>query len=361
MRRIALFVTTSSFLAFGTAHCVSDAVTAGDSPGDASASDSPSSNDGSPSDATAGDGAQNDGAMIGDANAGDTSVDSGPTDTCIGHTDCPNNVEGANLQLWLRGDVGESCLGGRLATWSDQSGKGNHAHPGTHQDTSGALGPKCGLDTINARAVPTFTAPVEPDGGDGGVYTQYVDETLGVNLAFVTASDYTLFVVHRRAANGAFGLIGEDRSVVPGGLATVCFVFMGVGGPQDALSLAYSSLTDGGQALFYSQNCAGTYSQTNTYAPLTTIVDEIVYASAVGHSLYANGVAISPANGSNNDRVGISDAGNPGVIGRGFNRYTTDTRYKGNIAEVIGYKVALTDPERAQVEAYLKRQWALTF
>src|SRR5512135_1221146 len=98
MRRVALFCCASS-LCLGIVHCV------GDEPSNDTGGGTDASSDGLARDG----GGDGDGSTQNDGSSTDAG-DSGPTDSCIGHADCPNDVEAANLQLWLRGDIGATCI-----------------------------------------------------------------------------------------------------------------------------------------------------------------------------------------------------------------------------------------------------------
>jgi hypothetical protein len=93
-------------------------------------------------------------------------------------------------------------------------------------------------------------------------------------------------------------------------------------------------------------------------------VDEVVHAFVSGNQIYANGKLLASTTGTNDkhdlDALVATDAGLQGYVGRASTD-DYDTRYQGDIAEVVGYAYALADDERGQIEAYLKVQWGLTF
>jgi hypothetical protein len=344
MRRLALLA-AFSILSLGIVHCVGDDPSAPNATGDQDASAS----DGSASDASS----TNDGSTT-DSGASDAGADddAAPIDSCIGHTDCPNDVEQPSLQVWLRGGVGIDCVGGRVQAWTDQSGKGNSASAGLIYDGGTALAPQCNVATINRRDVLTFTAPPVADAGD---YTQFGDETLAVNFSFVS-SDYTLFVVHQRTANVDQGILSTDHAYPPGVFSIVC----STSHAHDWLFLGDAPLVPSGFALDFGQDCLGGEGANDSFAPGKTNVDEVVFSSTTGHSTYEDGVRQYLGDGSGDDLLGVSTPVGHGAIGRGVNTFNDD-RYHGHIAEVIGYNVALSNSERGQIEAYLKRQWGLSF
>ena len=288
-------------------------------------------------------------------------------DACLGHSDCPPQIESAKLQLWLRGNVGLNCGAGRVAVWSDQSGRGNDATAASFLDSlplSKPLTPKCGLDKLDGHDVVTFSAPAEPDGGDSSI--DFVDETLAVDMNWIVGVDYTVFVVHRRSADTTFGLLAQDRS-----FNDACEISGSLERPQEAFELDYQRLDDAGNGVGLHQFCgriSGSFGSSpfDTYGPDTAVVDEVVFDVSTGHRVYSNGVLVASGLASLENIQPISaysrtDAGLPGVIGRGSDAVDVDTRYQGDIAEIIGYSTALSDNERTLIESYLKRQWGVLF
>jgi hypothetical protein len=80
------------------------------------------------------------------------------------------------------------------------------------------------------------------------------------------------------------------------------------------------------------------------------------FSQNTGRSWFLNGASV----GSNADKVPIKlpavGQSFSGGIGRLHNA-RLDGRFYGTITEVIGYSVALSDPERQTVEAYLTTRW----
>jgi hypothetical protein len=72
--------------------------------------------------------------------------------------------------------------------------------------------------------------------------------------------------------------------------------------------------------------------------------------TSTGHTLYKNSHLI----GSNANTATL--AGNVSTIA---NQYSGSSFYKGNIGEIIFYTRALSDPERLQIEDYLRAKWNL--
>lgn len=290
-------------------------------------------------------------------------------DACFGHVDCPSLIEPADLQLWLRGITGLNCGAGRVAVWSDQSGRKHDATAASFLTVqlSKPLTPQCGVDKIDGHDVVTFTAPAPtPSMTDGADSTDYVDETLAVDMNWIVGVDYTVFVVHQRALDSEFGLFAQDRT-----FADPCRLAGGEQQPQEAFELEYRRLPDAGNGVAFDQFCGGLgsgggHSDLDTFQPHAARLDEVVFSASTGHRLYSNGALVVPASGSLGDtqpiaRYSVTDAGLPGVVGRGADGLNIDTRYQGDIAEIIGYSRALSDDERTQIEGYLQRQWALVF
>ncbi len=341
MRRTAIF--TALFLgSIGLVRCV----------GDDSGTPNP---DASTNDVTSNDVTVSETSTT-DAQPTDAGNDSGIIDSCQGFTDCPNDIEASSLQLWLRGNIGATCQNGFLTSWTDQSGKNHNASPAMTGADASALPPECGKTTINGQRVVTFTAPTEADAGD---FTEFIDETLTVDLDFANSTDYTFFVVHERALDSAFGLIAQDNSFTAGhGHGLPCH---GSQSDQElALFFGFSTTTNNDFALGYSEGCSQGSASIDTFTASTTEVDELVFSQTTGHSIFIDGVEYFVGDHEGNDLSPVVSSGF-GAIGRGTNVYISDSRYRGAIAEIIGYSIALTPPERNDIEGYLKRQWGLSF
>jgi len=75
--------------------------------------------------------------------------------------------------------------------------------------------------------------------------------------------------------------------------------------------------------------------------------------------MYVNGVGYS-AGVKNPDGAAPTVVGD-GYLGVAYSISAADDRYNGDIAEVIGYDIALDATDRAAVESYLKSHWGLSF
>ena len=261
------------------------------------------------------------------------------------------NVAASHLQLWLTADHGVDCDGGTVRLWADVSGNGRHAVSGSHE------GPACAGKTHAANAhalagvdLPYFSAP--------GREPPFVDGALDVDLSFLTDTDFTIFVVERRWADGTRErgrneeLIGTDFR----GGTSAC----PVSGYQINLGYAYY---DGYPTLNYESNCYRPWSGTRGPAPRTP--DSPPGAAAIDMLRLAQAQATSPTVWQNGVKINVGGAsGGPGShfaggsIGRAFETQT-DNRFRGDIAEIVIFDAALTNAEARRMEAYLRQHWHL--
>jgi len=87
------------------------------------------------------------------------------------------------------------------------------------------------------------------------------------------------------------------------------------------------------------------------------IVDAIRYEHSTGYSLFING-ALRASSARTEGPSEITG----GFIGRGFPwDGVNDSRFRGDIAEVLMYQRALSPTERVAVEQYLRQHWGLAF
>ena len=265
-----------------------------------------------------------------DSSSAADAADAGPT--------LPN-VGAGHLQLWLTADKGVTCTANQVTTWADQSGKGHTATSGSH------TGPQCppAGHALNGINLPYFSSP-------GGA--PFADESLDVNLSFLDGTDFTVFVVERRWKDRTFGggdnnaLIGTDPPVngaCPDAADT--FFFFGY------------SYYDGFPALNYEPLCGGTrggVSDASTLPPSPTVLDMLRLEQDAGtHALFQNGVKV---NGG-----GTAGRFSHGLVGGAIGRAGTasESRFQGDIAEVVIFDTALGDTAKQQMEAYFKAHWNL--
>lgn len=244
-----------------------------------------------------------------------------------------------HLRLWLSAARRITCKAGRVERWADRSGNGNDATL-----AHGQLGPRCGLHQSSTGIdLPYFSAPVDN--------SNFIDETLDVDLSWLVGSEYTIFVVERRWADvGLFiGTTAPDQSSLACG-ATPDFeraLQFGYVTYPGTLSLAIDHTCDGQQ---------GPVPSTPDPPPGALELDIARFSKDYGHQLWANGELFVP-DGTPGGALRTADGG---AIGRGFTTLTSthiDARFVGDIAEVLVYDAALSNADRATVESYLEANW----
>jgi hypothetical protein len=263
-------------------------------------------------------------------------------------TKTPSGVDAASLALWLRADRGLTCANDRVTAWADQSGKGRNASP-----VAGHAGPACGALSGDVRGidVPFFAAAPSPDAA------VLDDDVLQVDLAFLAGAAYTVFEVDRRQApNKGFSF------VVGSGVPAFDNYDCSASGPNVNRGIHIGYRED---ALFwFDQFCnAGA---TNVAQLDAGGVDggygALTWSVSVNGA--TDGGAFSVRHSESIDG-GVSGVPTPlvtsdnGRIGRGFGNTGIDTRFRGDIPEVIVFSKALSEGEITDVATYLKRHWGL--
>jgi hypothetical protein len=291
-------------------------------------------------------------------------VDAAPADAGPDVLPGPSAIDPGHLRLWLTADRGMGCtavpstdggVGRRVTYWADQSG---------HSDDAflmlGELGPRCEVDggahAANGVQLPYFSAPQT-----GNV----IDETLDVDLSFLTSPAYTVFAVERRWADYSLNSPQYQESILgtseppaveaqnPQTCATVT--------PDQIFSLAYR-YGDSALDLEFDQWCGVNIIYSGVSAvpsspPAPLALDMVRLDPTSGHELWVDG-----------DKVGTNTMTDPivyasgGAIGRAFIVTTVsgqDMRFRGDIAEILAYDTALSDVDRVKVEAYLRGHWGL--
>ena len=262
--------------------------------------------------------------------------------------EAPTHVARSHLQLWLTADRGVRCDNGTgtIATWTDLSGHHRNATSGAHK------GPACHA-TLHALAgvdLPYFSAP--------GDRPPYIDGTLDLDLGFLAHTDFTIFVVERRWADGSRvdrpnqELIGTDFNRDPRQCPEA--------GYQITLGYAYY---DGIPTLNYESNCYRPWSGTRGPVPPTPALPpgplaidmlRLAQSHASSPTVWQNGVRINvggASGGAGADFTGRS-------IGRAFES-RSDNRFRGDIAEIVIFDAALGDVEAHAMEAYFREHWRL--
>jgi hypothetical protein len=254
----------------------------------------------------------------------------------------PMSVAPDHLRLWLKADQGITCVAGRLTRWEDQSGRANHASP-----QYGQLGPHCDLASHAYLGVmlPYFSAPKTQN-----IY----DETLDIDLNCLVNVEYTLFVVERRWADY------QDRSssaeyVVGTTVQGAALAHFDGGCAPGAFQFGYAYDGDGPQ-LVLDQGCsraASSVKRVPSSGPAALSEETGSYSGAWGHALWIPGAPIAHVS----DQTELTSAYG-GAIGRGIvSNSKSDTRFRGDIAEIVIYDTALDTVEMSKIERYLALHW----
>jgi hypothetical protein len=283
-----------------------------------------------------------------DAGAAENAAEGVSNDGGMGSVDSadpgssPQSIEPDYLRLWLRADRGITCTAGRVAMWEDQSGRANNAWP-----QYGQLGPQCDLPNhvYNGVALPYFSAPKTQN-----IY----DETLDVDLNCLVNVEYTLFVVERRwadypdrstSAEYTVGTTVQGASLanLDGGCAPGAFQF----------GYVYDGV---GPQLVLDQGCsraARMVTRVPSSGPADLTEETGAYSGAWGHGVWIAGSPVAFVN----DQTELMTAYG-GAVGRGIVLDSTwDTRFRGDIAEIVIYDTSLSSAEMSQVETYLALHW----
>lgn len=239
-------------------------------------------------------------------------------------------VAPGHLALWLTADRGVTCGAGTITSWADQSGKGVSVTSGAH------LGPRCAAGhTVNGVDLPFFDTPTPTSAG-------FFDGSLDIDLAFLNGTDYTIFVVERRwgdrGPTDSILLITKDEC---GGFHFGYVYYDGFPELDDEQSAGCGAGTKGRTP------------DAGMPSPLSVDATRLASADAGLRQVWQNGIEIDGTGLPTN--ITLSDAGGGSIGGGG----TGDTRFLGDMAEVVIFDAALTDPERQQMDAYFKAHWNL--
>jgi hypothetical protein len=270
--------------------------------------------------------------------------------TCPGN-DCPRVIAPGHLQLWLSADdeAVDCRLEGvvaRVRQWPDRSEKGNHARPAENQ-----LGPLCGPSAgkLNGRNVITFPRTMGQQNG----------EHLEISLASIQDRPFTVVIVEKRphVMDVSAWMLGGSvenpyDACVPqmAGANAGRVLQIGYGrrwqmrastwGPSCGVIADGTPATDGGMA--------------DPAAPNATTMWVVTVSGDKKLSLFVNGRKAAEAQG---EGLGQVMAPLKGFIGRGFQPSNTDSRFKGDIAEVLIFDLALDDEQRRTLERHLQPRW----
>jgi hypothetical protein len=276
---------------------------------------------------------------------GSPATDSGPA--C--GAGCPANVEPTSLVLWISADVGVTCDQSsppRVTGWNDRRAGSTV----TLAPAPTKLGPRCDGATLNGTPLPYFDRTTTDI--DNGV--------LKVDLTPLNNSDYTVFVVERRRTGNAGFILGTDVPApltVPG----ICVDDNGMSAnAHAAYQFGYQSAVvfEAGSYTFNpdpsSPDCNEPSALVSAFSTPQAALEIDFLSKGNTHSL-----TIGSTTNSSDDvdpMAGLMQ----GYLGRAFDLpSTSDSRYLGEVAEVVIYKAALSSTEVTAVSNYLKARWGL--
>jgi hypothetical protein len=243
-----------------------------------------------------------------------------------------------SLQLWLTAAKGLNCPKGTFVSWDDLGPNGTVAKP----PLDGAAPPNClgGMHSLNGKVVLFFDAQTSPN---------VVASTLSITLPSILVSEeYTVFVVERRwsdAKGKAALLLGtqpDDQVLCDGGVT-------------GAFAMGYF-YTDPLHPTFGAAVSCGTYSGNSTAVGTSTAewtIDMVRFSKSTNMmDVWVDGtmIATSPPMGP---FVGKVDHVS---IGRGPPAMT-ETRFNGDIAEIVIFGTALGDCDRKLMQTDLAGRW----
>lgn len=257
---------------------------------------------------------------------------------------CPQNVQPQALGLWLQSDWGAVCNQDsppRITSWADRA-----RPPRSFSPAATKVGPRCDGPPLAGQAVVSFDRPTA-DVSNG---------VLPIDLSSLVNHDYTVFVVERRQSPGARYILGSDLPDID----TV--------GECDSAANQYQSYVFGYRAdttfgldfVGFDANApAPGCTDINVTIPAFTTaraaLEVEVFSAASGHDLYLG----TTLGGHSDDKTPLQ-ALTGGFLGRGLQAGTGfETRYLGDIAEVVIYEVALSAADRLAVSGYLTTRWGV--
>ncbi len=225
----------------------------------------------------------------------------------------------ATLSLWLRADKGVTETAGAVSGWDDQSGNFNNGAQATVSKR-----PVLVSNAANGNPVIRF------DGTD-----DFLAVTSSDTLA-ITGDISTFFVVKFDDFTGFRAVWAKTAGNQPA--------------PTD-----FYTLPDSGLPRVFRGNGSTAAGFVDAVAAPNAGEYAIIGFDMAGPTLhhYLNGVA----NGQGDITSAIKDTGAPLLIGTRGDQFT---RMKGDIAEIIIYKSALSDADRAAVFSYLGTRYGVT-
>jgi len=276
----------------------------------------------------------------------ETGADAGPTVS-------PLSFGAGHLQLWLTADQGVTCdtslTPNRVTRWADRSPHGT-SHDATPQH--GQLPPECHVASHAAAGVdlPYFSSPAA---------TNTPDETLDLDLSYLSKTSYTVLVVERRWADrsGAgspaeyvLGTTINDNANCLGQYNNAAFGFgYNYFADKPAIELSLEQ--------YCQKTPTATVAAVPNPAPAALSYEIALLDTTVGHTFRLNG-AVS---GTDANKTALQTlTANTGTLGRAYKSVSViDSRFIGDIAEVVVYDAALSQTELLGLEAYAKAHWQL--
>jgi hypothetical protein len=264
----------------------------------------------------------------------------------------------AGLQLWLDAAAPETLFDatsggslvaadGAVARWEDKSGNGRHAT----QATSGSR-PLRKTSIQGGKAVLRF------DGTNDSLSIASSAET----FKFLHSVSSTVFCVFK---SGATANPGHSLYVVFGTANTTTSVvgvtlYTSDGNASTANDAIYWYVSRGGAGTYPVFFDGNNYFPSNAFALISLLSRPQDGTSANRLAIRRNGGNLSTENapGGSPQTVSTANSTNDLTIGRlpsGESEFLN-----GDIAEIIIYNAALSDTDRAAVEAYLIGKWAIT-
>ena len=237
----------------------------------------------------------------------------------------------AGLQLWLKADAGVDTLNGTVSRWHDQSGNGNDA-----VQASASRQPLMLANALNGKPVLRFDGSNDKLGFTGTTHM----------------TQFSLFVV----INNHAGVPNNQGNVITFG-ANRDFDhqwFMGMFPDPDSIGMA------GGADPNFGGVSGGRAGLTvhDAWRNLSVVLNQTIWNTTVRW----NGNDVPMAHGGSNGAISVplGDAtGSGGGIGGADGVPFGTILAKCDVAEVIVYNVALSDPQRKEIETYLANKYGL--
>ncbi len=235
----------------------------------------------------------------------------------------PSSLPIANLQTWFDATDSQTLTvsGGKVTSVANRAGvdsatQANSANQPTLNASNAAFN---GLPTL------TFSG------------NQHLN---GFNTSYLNSSSYTIFTVSAVDAGGNQYLLGSNS-----------------GGTNTSLHFGYRDSTTFTLAQFNNDLNYSPTTPAQSYNGSSEVAMDWSgkLDTASGHAIYFNGGS-SVASSGNTDAL-ISQTTTSGILGAGFNN---SAPFNGDVGEVLIFNTALSDAQRAAVDAYLQTKWGIS-